>query len=247
MPNRPRTNPLRDAFFEKLGDDRVFVDMFDHLPAVYFFIKDAAGRFIYINRALRDVMGGSELSIIGKTDDDFFPPELADAYRAEDREVMAAGRTIADRVWLVPDTAGALRWFLSTKSPLFDRDGKPIGVAGAMQDVERSGAVLGPYKAMSEVVRYVSEHYAEKIPVDTLADLAHLSVSQFTRRFRKLFAMTPARYITHVRINAACGLLKRTDDDLASIAAATGFYDASHFVKQFKSVMTVTPLAYRRG
>lgn len=245
MAGQEHPENLRDGFFQMLGDDQVFVRMFDHLPAVYFFIKDAQGRFIYVNAALCRVLGVSERQVIGKTDDDFFSPELADAYRAEDREVMNAGRTIADHVWLVPDQNGALRWFVSTKTPLNDRQGAAIGVAGAMQDVAHTGAVLGPYEQMSDVVRFISERYAEKITVQQLAELAHLSTSQFNRRFTKLFQMTPARYLTRIRINAACSLLTRTDEDLASIAEQCGFHDASHFVKQFKSLMSMTPGEYR--
>lgn len=214
---------------------------------MYFFIKDTDGRFVVVNDALKKVLGTCDADIIGKTDDDFFSPELADAYRAEDREVISAGKAISDRVWLVPDANGALNWYVSTKTPLFDRTGKAIGIAGAMQDVQKTGAVLGPYEQMSEVVRYVAEHYVEKITVDELAELAHLSTSQFTRQFNKLFQMTPGRYLTRIRINAACSLLTRTDLDLTSIAAQCGFHDASHFVKHFKKQMGMTPGAYRQG
>lgn len=202
---------------------------------------------MYVNNALKKVLGKTDSQIIGRSDDDFFSPELADSYRAEDREVMAGGKTITDRVWLVPDARGALNWFVSTKTPLKDRKGKAIGVAGAMQDVQKTGAVLGPYEQMSEVVKYVAEHYAQKVTVDQLAQLAHLSTSQFTRQFNRLFQMTPARYLTRIRINAACSLLTRTDLDLASIADRCGFHDASHFVKQFKKQMGQTPGEYRAG
>lgn len=241
------TERFRQAFFNRLGREQVFVELYNHLTAVYFFVKDAEGRFVYVNQALQKVLGKDEAQIIGRTDDDFFSPELADAYRAEDREVMAAGKTIADRIWLVPDTSGALNWFVSTKTPLKDRKGRAIGIAGAMQDVQNTGAVLGPYEQMSDVVRFVAEQYAQKITVDELAELAHLSASQFTRQFNRLFQMTPARYLTRIRINAACSLLTRTDLDLTSIAERCGFHDASHFVKQFKKQMAMTPGAYRSG
>lgn len=235
----------RRSFLSKLRSDQVIVELFEHLPAVYFFIKDDRGRFIVVNKALKKVLGKSDADIVGKTDDDFFSPELADAYRAEDREVMAGGKTVSDRVWLVPDHGGTLSWFLSTKSPLFDTRGKAIGIAGAMQDVQKTGAVLGPYEQMSDVVRYVAEHYAERITVAELAELAHLSTSQFTRQFNRLFQITPARYLTRIRINAACSLLTRTDLDLAAIADRCGFHDASHFLKQFKKQMSMTPGEYR--
>ena len=61
MPN-PLQSPgkLRQAFFEQLGDEQAFVELYDHLPAVYFFVKDAEGRFIYVNQALKKVLGKQE-------------------------------------------------------------------------------------------------------------------------------------------------------------------------------------------
>lgn len=244
-PTRSASQRIRQSFFDRLGDDRPIIDLFDHLPAVYFFIKDTEGRFIAANRALQRLLGVSEDEIVGKTDDDFFEPELADAYRAEDREAMTSDAAVSDRVWVVPDRNGTLNWFVSHKSPLRDRAGESIGVAGAMQDVQKSGALLGPYEQMSGVIQAISKRYDEKLGVDELAELAHLSTSQFTRRFNKLFNTTPARYLTRVRINAACSLLIRTDLDLAAIALRCGFHDASHFVKQFKSHLGTTPNAYR--
>lgn len=241
-----RMHRFQSAFFRRLGDDHPLVDLFDHLPAVYFFIKDDAGRFVHVNRTLCEVLGVDASQIVGKTDDDFFLPELAARYRAEDREVMDTGRTISGRVWLVPDQAGTLRWFLSSKSPLTDRTGRPIGIAGAMQDIDKSGAVLAPYEQLGEVVAHISRHYAERLRLTDLARRAHLSVSQLTRRFKQQFGMTPARYIRRVRLNAACRLLAETDLDLDTVAEHTGFYDASHFVKQFKSELGQTPHAYRQ-
>lgn len=221
------------------------VELFDHLPAVYFFVKDASGRFVHVNKALREVLGVEESGMIGRTDHDFFSAELADRYIEEDRRVIQTGCTLCDQVWLVPDRGGALRWFLSTKMPLRDRRGRGIGIAAVMQDIERSGAVLAPYQRFSAVVEHVIAHYADRISVAQLAQLAHLSVSQLIRRFRAHFGTTPARYIRRVRVNAAARLLIETDQTVEQIAGACGFYDASHFVKQFKHETGATPHAYR--
>jgi AraC-like DNA-binding protein len=57
--------------------------------------------------------------------------------------------------------------------------------------------------------------------------------------------MTPRRYITQVRINAACVLLSETDETIAEVASRTGFYDQSHFTHQFTRHKGTSPRQYR--
>jgi PAS domain S-box-containing protein len=240
-------NTLRQTFFEQVVNLDALLGLFDTLPEIYFFVKDAEGRFMMVNQPLLGVLGlKNESQIIGKNDDDFFTPDLAERYRREDREVMAGGKLVPHRVWIVPNPQGIIRWFVSSKTPLFDRAGNTIGIAGAMRDYERAGAALSPYRRFSESMRHVSQNYRKKISTDKLAAMAHLSVSQFNRQFRKLFGITPAQYVIQVRVNAASQALTHSDDDLASIATSCGFYDASHFVKQFQKMMDMTPAQYRR-
>ncbi len=241
-----RSETSADAFFDRLSDGRAILELFEYLPAVYVFIKDDSGRFVHVNRDLQHVLGVEESRIVGLTDHDLFAADLADRYVEEDRQVMRTGRTLAHRVWLVPDRAGLLRWFLSTKMPLRDRSRRAIGVAAVMQDVAKSGAVLEPYQRLGVVLQYVNDHYAGPLSVATLAAQARLSVSQLIRCFRRYFARTPGQYIRRVRINAAQRLLITTNHTIDQIARDCGFYDASHFVKQFKRELKTTPHAYRR-
>ncbi|MDX1564034.1 MAG: AraC family transcriptional regulator [Phycisphaeraceae bacterium] len=234
-------------FLNRVVNLRGFLQLFDTLPEVYFFAKDTDGRFTMMNRPLMQVLNVDRPEqVLGKTDDDFFSPDLAERYRREDQEVMAAGRLVAHRVWIVPDARGVIRWYVSSKIPLMDRAGRTLGIAGAMRDYEKAGAALAPYQRFAEAMRHVAEHYDRKITAAELAKMTHLSVSQFNRQFKKLFSITPAQYIGQVRLNAACRLLAATNESLESIAAQTGFFDASHFVKQFKKSLDQTPAAYRR-
>jgi AraC-like DNA-binding protein len=76
--------------------------------------------------------------------------------------------------------------------------------------------------------------------------MVHLSVSQFDRKFKRLFQMTPQQYILRVRINAAAQTLATEAISVAEIAQQAGFYDQSYFTKQFRKQMGLTPSAYRR-
>lgn len=241
-----KADATRQGFFQSLGNPLQLLELLDHLPATYFFAKDLEGRFVHINAALLEALGlPSEQAVVGKTDHDLFVPQVADRYRSADAAVIESGVPLTDHVCAVPNASGVLRWYVETKIPLLDSRGTPVGVAGMMYDLAKAGAMLAPYERLNEAITHITNHYAEKITLDYLAELSHLSVSQFKRVFKQLFRQTPAQYVNHVRINAACLMLRETSHSLETIAARTGFYDASHFSRLFKAEMNQTPRSFR--
>jgi len=221
--------------------------LFDCLPNTCFYAKDLQGRFIMVNGAFAALFGAKgEDDMVGKTDHDFSPRDLADQYVAEDRRVIQTGQPLVHQAWLISDHRGAIQWYLSSKIPLFGHGGEVIGIAGVMHDIAEAGLSLKPYHEMEQVTSYVLAHYSEKIEIPMLARLAHLSVSQFDRRFKRLFQMSPQQFLLRVRVHAACRHLISTRESAAQIATKTGFYDQSYFTKQFQRRMGVTPTAYRR-
>ncbi|MFK5923603.1 MAG: AraC family transcriptional regulator [Verrucomicrobiota bacterium] len=238
---------LSEKFCQQLADDAQLATLFDFLPETYFFVKDLKGRFVLANQAVLSTLGLKFLSqLIGQTDYDFFTASLADKYREEDDLVIKSGKALFDQVWLVPNQDNELRWYLSSKRPLHDKNGDIIGVAGVMRDFDTAGAVLGPYESLSKVIAHIQSNYQQKIEIPQLAKIAHLSISQLERRFKNLFKITPLKYIHQVRIHAASKLLNTTREPIGNIALDCGFYDQSHFTRQFKSVHGVSPLEYRK-
>ncbi|MCA9235226.1 MAG: AraC family transcriptional regulator [Planctomycetales bacterium] len=244
--NRTLPDDRSQSFFEQLRTPAQLLSLLDNLPATYFFSKDLHGSFVHVNQALIDVLGlNDESEVLGKTDYDLFPPEVAAQYRAHDQAVIDSGEALNNHVCAVPNSAGVLRWYVETKIPLTDVNGKTVGVAGVMYDLEKAGALLEPYERLNAAITHITNRYAEKITLETLAELSHLSVSQFKRVFKQHFRITPSQYLSRVRINAACMLLRETSASVESIAAQVGFYDASHLVRQFKATMKQTPREFR--
>lgn len=238
---------FRRRFFQRLGNPWDLGLLFDYLPDTYFYAKNLRGQFVMVNKANALLFGATcPEEMIGKTDHDYSPRDMADQYVAEDRRVMQTGKPVTFQAWLIPDCRGVLKWYLSSKIPLFDRNGKVIGIAGAMRDVEKASDLLAPYREMETVVSYLLTHYAEKIDFHGLAHLATLSLSQLDRRFKRLFQLTPQQFLLRVRINAACQLLVSTDQSILQIALQTGFYDQSYFTKHFRRQTNLAPTAYRR-
>ncbi len=238
---------IQDDFFDGLSNGLQFCELFDYLSDVYLYVKNGQSEFMKMNPALLDRHGlKSEEEAIGKTDYDFHQRYMADQYVEEDQRVMRLRKPISNQVWLVWSEKFGLQWFLSTKIPLFNTKNEVAGIAGVMRNYHSADRLYEPYQEMSTVVSYVLDHYAEKISVVELAEMVHLSVSQFDRKFKKLFQMTPQQYLLRVRINVACEALVWSNRSVAQIANESGFFDQSYFTKQFKKMMKVAPLAYRK-
>ena len=234
-------------FLQQLAYPDDLLRLYDFLPEVYFFAKDRDGRFLLMNNAELRLHGLSSIDqALGQTDFDFHPRHLAEQYVREDRAVMDSGQALPNQVWLVGDSDGVLRWYISSKVPLRDKSGAVVGVAGVMRDFRQTESLLRPFQELEGVLSYVLEHYAERLRIEDLAALAHLSVSQFDRKFKKLFRMTPQQYLIRVRLNAASQALLNSDRSIASIADETGFYDQSSFTKQFVRQTGLTPRAFRK-
>lgn len=234
------------TFLNSIDDSQGFVTLFRHLDNVHFFVKNRQGQFMAVNRPCMRRNGVTrETDILGRTDYDFHPPEMAAAYRAEDQSVMDSGQPLPDQVWLVYDHLQVQQWFSSTKVPLHDANRNIIGVAGAMRSLDTVGN-HSPYTPFAAAINFVLKNYEQRIRVPELAEQSGCSVSQFDRRFRQVFSMTPTQYILRVRVNAARNLLSRTARPIAEIALASGFYDQAQLARYFKRLTGMTPSQYRR-
>ena len=97
------------------------------------------------------------------------------------------------------------------------------------------------------VIEYISEHYAEKIYIETLADIIGVSPDYFTKMFKDSIGTTPIDYINGVKVNHSLRLLTMTDTPVNEIAEKVGFSGPNYFHKIFKSYMVTSPLAYRKA
>ncbi len=243
----PPIESLPSDFWRRLDRPWQLGQLFDYLPDTYFYAKNVDGRFVMVNEAFARMYGSCEAAeMVGHTDYDFAPRDLADAYVDEDQRVMVSAAPVIHQAWLVPNARGTIQWYLSSKIPLFGDEGKVLGIAGTMRDVQAAGFFLKPYREMEQVTAHVLANYASRIEMPYLAQLAHLSLSQFDRRFKRLFQMTPQQFLLRVRIHAACRRLVSGSDSVAQIAQQTGFYDQSYFTRQFQRQMGMTPAVYRR-
>lgn len=97
-----------------------------------------------------------------------------------------------------------------------------------------------------ESISYIHQNYHQKISINDLCEIAHLSRSSYIRKFKEICKIPPSNYIVKQRIQAAKNMLITTNFSIIEIAFRTGFYDTSHFAKAFEAETKVSPAIYRK-
>ena len=237
---------FQSAFFRRMGGHQQFQALFEHLPDVDFFAKDAEGRFVAASAGTLWRCGiEREEDLLGLDDRAIHPPNVARAIRSDDLQVMRSRVPLIDRVEALFARTRAKDWFLTTKLPIVDETDEVIGIMGYVRPYRGSaGGAVDP--RIERVVKHLHEHYWRPLKMADLAKIAHLSERQLNRRFQDTFRMSAQEFLVRTRIQAASDALLETDKPVAEIATEAGFYDQSAFTRHFRKHIGETPLVFRR-
>jgi AraC family transcriptional regulator len=93
----------------------------------------------------------------------------------------------------------------------------------------------------------LSAHLDGGIPLQEVARECHLSMSHFSRQFRRTTGLPPHKWLLTRRIEVAKEKLDDRRLSLSDVAAACGFADQSHLTRVFTRMVGVTPGAWRRA
>jgi len=233
-------------FLSGLRDRGNVEEMFDILPDIYFYIKDRNCRWVMCNQAcLRLLNFRDQKEVYGATERDFFPPKIAEMIYQDDRDVIDNNRRIINRTELIVDEMGHLTWVSTNKLPLVAKDGAIAGLMGTTRVLSRSDRLPDEYQQFRAVIDYIQAHVAEKIDIKELARIGGLSDSQFRKRFRAHFRLSPQEFVLRTRLQAASKILITTDQPIITVALSCGFTDQSYFTKQFGRFFEQSPKRYR--
>ncbi|MCA9141028.1 MAG: PAS domain-containing protein, partial [Planctomycetales bacterium] len=97
-------------------------------------IKDTEGRRLFANETYLRTRGCTLDQVLGKRDEELFPPEIASAYTRDDQKVIRTGESLHN-VERAVDKDGKPRWIERIKSPVLNADGRVIGVQLIFWDV----------------------------------------------------------------------------------------------------------------
>jgi PAS domain S-box-containing protein len=129
---------LADALAHERNVLRTMIDL---LPA-FIYTKDAHSRFTACNKLVANRMGVEPEELIGKTDFDFFPREMAERFFADEQALIQSGKPLIDHEEIAFDKMrNQDRIILTSKVPLHDANGNLTGIVGTGYDItERKAA-----------------------------------------------------------------------------------------------------------
>jgi two-component system, cell cycle sensor histidine kinase and response regulator CckA len=123
---------------QSLESERLLLQTLVHTLPDLIFQKDRHGRFVFANQSFARAVGlGDPKEIVGRTDLDFFPRQMALKYMSDDRIVLETGRQEVNIEEPFLTTSGSVLWVLTTKVPLFDGSQRVTGLFGMCRDITR--------------------------------------------------------------------------------------------------------------
>ncbi len=136
-----------------MESEAFYQSLVETLPMAMF-RKDLQGHVTFANRLLCEAFRRPSEEIIGRTDYDFFPRDLAEKYRIDDRRVVES-RENFETTEEFQAQDGERRFTHVVKTPVYDASGNPVGVQGIFSDVtekERAEIELHQTKTRLEAV-----------------------------------------------------------------------------------------------
>jgi PAS domain S-box-containing protein len=122
------------------------------------YYKDRNSKFVLCNTPVALLAGcASEKDLIGKSDFDFHPPQLAQQYFNDEQALMEKGEKFLNHEEQIIDKkTGELRWNLSSKVPVKDANGKVIGLAGINHDITERKLAEEEIKLKNELLQTIN-------------------------------------------------------------------------------------------
>lgn len=111
---------------------QVLSSVVENAPSVIF-VKDAEGRCVLVNRRFEELMGVPRAAVLGRLDDEVFPPAQAAVVRAKDLAIMSAGEVVEYEEVL--PIQGSERTFFTSKFPIRAEGGEVAGICGITSDI----------------------------------------------------------------------------------------------------------------
>lgn len=101
---------------------------------------------------------------------------------------------------------------------------------------------------IAPAVAYIHENYTGKpLVITELAEMCHISPEYFRRIFQKIYGTSPVKYISDLRLAHAKEMLRSQEYSISDAAFFSGFSDLSHFSREFKKAMGISPKDFVRS
>jgi PAS domain S-box-containing protein len=202
------------------ASEALYQSLVENLPQ-NIYRKDRGGRFTYVNTRFCALLGRWPEEILGKTDADFFPPDLAAKYRRDDQYVLDSGQLFEAVEEHRPPGTGRL-WVHVVKIPIRDARGAVIGTQGIFWDItarQRAEEELRRSEARSRRLEEVRARLLNRVLTAQEKERAHLSRELHDGLCQALSALLVG--LQNVQAAAALEEAQDRAGELRRLAAAT--------------------------
>ncbi|MGJ8644199.1 MAG: helix-turn-helix domain-containing protein [Luteolibacter sp.] len=233
---------------ELLSDPLVepLLSLLSGLPDVLCWVKDTKLRAVWVNPTVADYVNLRMEEIIGKTDMEIYPNELAINFEKDDMHVIQTGEGIVGKIELLVNRFGTVEWRKISKLPVKNAEGKVIGTTGISIPFDNAEESLpSEYEAFTRIIDYARENLHRRICVSDLAEFAGMSESTLNRRFRVILQYNPQQLLAQLRVAKACQLLQESVLNVSEVAECCGYDSPAAFARAFKKIKHTTPRDFR--
>ena len=224
--------------------------LIDNLPDFVYF-KDIESRFVTGNQTVAQQMGaGTVEGLIGKTDFDFYPAELAARYYADEQIIFKIGQPLVNREEPVVYNQGRPGWMLTTKVPLRDSQQRIVGLVGVGRDITDLKQAQEALRESERLNRIILNSLSAHIAVVDRQGVI-MAVNEAWERFARDQGLTDTgRVGIGANYLAACGFFEGEAARLGIEGVLNG--SQAHFTLEYACptplrdlwfLMTVTPLS----
>lgn len=99
--------------------------------------------------------------------------------------------------------------------------------------------------SIAPALYHIRQNYMMDFPMETLADMCHMSPTHFRRTFNTIMGFGALEYVNRIRIDHATTMLRTTEMPILNISEEIGFHSVSSFNRHFMEIVGMTPTQYR--
>lgn len=100
---------------------------------------------------------------------------------------------------------------------------------------------------IEEVCSHICSHYNEQLTLGDMAQLAYMSPTYFSKKFKRVTGFGFNEYLNNIRIKMAISMLKHTKYSITEIAVYCGYQDSNYFGDVFRRIVGMSPSKYRKN
>lgn len=239
--------PRAESFSDSIGaiDLGLVERLFDHVSDVFFYVKDNRLRFTHANAAMLELFAFERVPIKGRTARELSSRQSCAQHEQAERSVLASKKPIKDQLTPWKPVPARTIWTVSSTWPLIDHNGLVCGVAVVAKRLAAEKRCAS-YERLAVVAERLAENYCGAVDLTELAREVGLSLSALNRGFTAVFGVTPAKYLTQLRLEHAVELIQ-SGWPIADVAQACGYSDQSAFTRRFRIKIGIAPIKFRRS